>query len=307
MHAHAASYDDLILQLKKLPGSTSLLVAQLNDSDFKPLAQHNTDQPLAIGSAFKLYVLAALVSEIETGHRHLDDVVHLTEDARSVPSGLLQDWPIGSPITLHTLASLMISKSDNTAADQLIATLSRAKVEQMLTTTGNANFALDQPFLTTLEWAKLKGDPTGKAADLYLAASLQDRRTMLAHAIAKMRRDGIESWDTPRRINDIEWFASTADLAHVMRWIKLHTEKSPAADARGILSINPGLDLSKKQWDYIGYKGGSEPGVLNLTFLLRSAAGDRWFVVSGTWNNPDKILDETEFEEIVRQAIELIR
>jgi hypothetical protein len=308
LQGHAKSFDDVIAELKKLPATASLFVAELHGSELKPLAELNSDQPLAIGSAFKLYVLAELVAEIEKNQRQWDGVVHLTQDARSLPSGFLQTWPIGSPVTLHTLASLMISKSDNTAADQLINTLGRVKIEQMLITAGHSHPQLDVPFLTTMEMFKLKGDPAGKAADDYLAATIEQRRTMLARSIAKIPRDTIQSWTTPRHINDIEWFASNRDLARAMVWLKLHTEKSPADPARAILAINPGLQLPPQKWDYIGYKGGSEPGVLNLTFLLHAAgAGDRWFTVSATWNDPVKAVDEPAFLEIVRQAIEMTK
>ena len=38
-------------------------------------------------------------------------------------------------------------------------------------------------------------------------------------------------------------------------------------------------------------KGGSEPGVLNLTWLVRNRAGT-WHVVTGSWNNPAAPLEE---------------
>ncbi|NMB11632.1 MAG: serine hydrolase [Firmicutes bacterium] len=47
-------------------------------------------------------------------------VIELKSDYISLPSGMLQEWPVGSPITLHTLASLMSSISNNTATNALI-------------------------------------------------------------------------------------------------------------------------------------------------------------------------------------------
>ena len=41
-----------------------------------------------------------------------------------------------------------------------------------------------------------------------------------------------------------------------------------------ILAINPGLAPAQRGgFAYVGYKGGSEPGVLNLTWLVRNRAG----------------------------------
>lgn len=49
----------------------------------------------------------------------------MTLGEKSLPGGILQNWPKGAPLTLHTLAGLMISQSDNTAADTLLEILGR--------------------------------------------------------------------------------------------------------------------------------------------------------------------------------------
>ena len=78
--------------------------------------------------------------------------------------------------------------------------------------------------------------------------------------------------------------ASANDLCAVMNWIRLNSIKAPGSEFRNILSINPGLSISKKSWQYVGYKGGSEAGVLNMTYLLQSVNGD-WYSLSAGWNN----------------------
>jgi len=302
----AKTLDDVIAQFKSLPGTTSLYVGAISDDGVKPMAQLNSDQPLAIGSAFKLFVLAELVRELDAGERRWTDVIRLEDASRSLPSGFLGKWPVGSPLTLHTLAGLMISQSDNTAADQMIHTLGREKVEGILADAGMADPRRDVPFLTTLEMFKLKSDAGGKLMGEFLADSAADRRKLLEGAVAAVPRDAVGSYATPRHVADVEWFASTADLGRVMRWLLLHTADAHAADARGILSINPGLGFPEGQWKYVGYKGGSEPGVINMTFLLQSDS-KQWLTVSATWNDPDKAVDETRFAALVQQAVELAR
>ena len=51
---------------------------------------------------------------------------------------MAQDWPKGAPVTLHTLATLMISISDNTATDQLIAIVGRDAIAEELRASGHA-------------------------------------------------------------------------------------------------------------------------------------------------------------------------
>ncbi|HEX8899054.1 MAG TPA: serine hydrolase, partial [Chthoniobacterales bacterium] len=183
----SSSLADIVNELKTLPGETSFLVVRLNDDSTTNVIAHNPESELAIGSAFKLYVLSELAREVNSNERKLTDVVKL--DGLSLPSGTLQTWPLGSPLTLHSLAAFMISISDNTAADQLLKTLGRERVERMLTETGHAKPSLDAPFLSTLEMFTLKGEPTHKAADDFLALDAAGRRKFLDNQIASIKRE----------------------------------------------------------------------------------------------------------------------
>ena len=53
----------------------------------------------------------------------------------------------------------------------------------------------------------------------------------------------------------------------------------------------------------IYYKGGSEPGVLNFTWLLRSAYG--WEVLTMSWNNAEAVLDEARFQRLAQRLLAL--
>ena len=58
-----------------------------------------------------------------------------------------------------------------------------------------------------------------------------------------------------------------------------------------ILAVSP--QLSEKQragWSYAGFKGGSEPGVLNLTWLLKDEAG-QWHMLAASWLNPEEAVE----------------
>ena len=45
------------------------------------------------------------------------------------------------------------------------------------------------------------------------------------------------------------------------------------------------------RWRYLGYKGGSEPGVIAMSFLAQRQDGD-WYALSASWNNPAARVDE---------------
>ena len=298
-----SSFGQIIDQVKSLPGEASFLAVQLDAEPHKKLAAHNEDKRLAIGSTFKLYILAELVRAIEAGERKWTDIVSLDESSKSLPGGELQNWPTGSQLTLNTLACLMISKSDNTAADQLLRTLGREKVEAMMKTAGHGEPERNIPFFSTLEMFKVKYVPA--MADKFLAGSARDKRALLDGAIARISKDKIAPSISPRLIDKLEWFASSSDLAAVMNWLRQHSEKEPAAQARGVLAINPGLAPSKTHFPFVGYKGGSEPGVLNLTFLLKSKTG-HWYALTATWNNPKAALEEDKLFALLQQSFELL-
>jgi beta-lactamase class A len=298
--------DEVIEEIKKLPGTTAFLVARLEKERITPIASYNSDRQMAIGSTFKLYVLAELIREVNARERSWNDVVMLEDKSISLPSGILQDWPVGSPVTLHSLAALMISRSDNTATDQLLRTLGREKIEKMMFLANHSSPERNMPFLSTLEMFKLKGDGTGKLAEKFIAADAKRRRELLETEIAQFDKKKINfsGVGKPRMIEKLEWFASAIDLAKVLNWIRQNAEKD--TKGREILAINPGLDIERAKWRYIGYKGGSEPGVLNLSYLLESNEGV-WYAVIATWNNEQEPLEESKLFSLVMRTTQILK
>jgi len=290
-------------EVRALPGQVSVAVARLGEGAPEMLASVEPDRALAIGSAFKLFILAELSRQVEAGERRWNDVVEL--DRRSIPSGVLQTWPQGSPLTVHTLAALMISQSDNTATDQLLHLAGRENVERMMTTIGIESAGRNRPFLSTLELSALKTSPDA-AIQAWRSADETGRRRLLAtdHANLDASRIDIARFTgSPIHIDLFEWFASAADLVRTMDWLRRHGDDA----TRAILAINPGVgpavtgDLA-----YAGYKGGSEPGVLNLSWLVRNRAG-AWHVVTGSWNNPAATVEEARFLGLLSRAVQLGR
>jgi hypothetical protein len=300
--------DDAVAALGKLGGKVSFGVWELGEGDPRPLASLNPDMPLAIGSAFKLYVLGALVEEVRAGRRTPADVITLGADGRSIPSGQMQDWPRDAPVTLSTTANLMIAISDNTATDLLIRTLGRETVEAMLPVMGMADPTRTLPFLTTHEMIALKArDPA--AAQAYAAMDTASRRAFLTERLPRGSIDpdrlDPSAFSRPAFVDSIEWFASAADLCRAMDWLRRSTPGDAGSGLsvlRGALAINRGLDIPRSRFPWVGFKGGSEPGVLNMTYLLQAADG-RWMVLAATWNDTERSLKESDFLAIVQRAI----
>jgi beta-lactamase class A len=296
------SLEKVLTDLKALPGRTGFAVAKLGDAP-SYVARHEAERPMAIGSAFKLFLLAELSRSVAAGERRWTDVIPL--DRRSLPSGFLQSWPEGAPLTLYTLAGLMISQSDNTATDTLLHALGREKVERILPALGVQAADRNRPFLSTMEAFALKGGKDADAAKRWAAASEAQRREQLA-ALAKVREQDIDSakfTGAPNAIETVEWFASAEDLVRTMDWLR----RNGGPKALEVLAINPGIGTeTAKEFGYLGFKGGSERGVINLTFLIRTKAGE-WHAVAGSWNNPAAPLDDQKFVALMARAVALVR
>jgi len=295
-----------VSKLASLPGHVSFLASAVEGDRLVPVAQLDSGRALAIGSAFKLYVLARLVQSIAAGQHHWTDVVRLDSTRRSLASGVTQTWPAGTPVTLQTLATLMISQSDNTAADALLHTLGRENVERVQQAAGNAHAQRNVPFLSTREMFLLKSTQNSALAAQYEAGVTAVRRKVIAQLDPMPQHDVNPDFSSgPVAIDSIEWFASAADLSRTMVWLRDQTAQPTTAPGRAILAVNPGLSLSTKDWPYVGFKGGSEPGVVDLTLLLRNRSGT-WYVVSAAWNDVVKPVNEATLIGLVQRAVELL-
>ena len=277
VRAQFKSLDDAIAQFKQLPGKVSLLIVEDN---VKKIGLNETT-PLAVGSAFKLAVLAALKAQIESGQHRWDDVIALQERQKSLPSGFLQAWADGSLLTVQSLAALMISQSDNTATDHLIHLVGRNKIEPLA--------PRNHPFLTTREAFILKAQTNRELLQRYRAANLAARRALLDE-IAQRPLPGVEEFLADPVALDIEWFLTPEELCSLMNQVK----------DLPLMSINPGIS-SSQDWARVAFKGGSEPGVMNLTTALQAKNGKQYCVVA-TWNH-NKALDETRFLSLYESTI----
>jgi len=206
------------------------------------------------------------------------------------------------------MSTLMISQSDNTATDHMLLTLGRERVEQIMKPMGVAQAERSWPLLTTREMFLLKWGKDSLAVAQYTSKDVASRRAYLAAgAITQLKLAEVAfAASKPVAIDQIEWFASSSDLVRSMNWLRLKTEAGEAARARRILAVNRGLDFNATDWPYIGYKGGSEPGVLALSFLMRSAKGD-WYAMAATWNNPKAPVDEAKMFGLLQRVGELVK
>ena len=298
------SYARLIDDINRLPGTVAWGLYRLDPAGQPALITGaNSHLDMAVGSSFKLAILATLDDQIRRHRMRWDDVVRI--DRRSVSTSEIARWPLGSPVTLHTLATLMISQSDNSATDILLHHVGRERVEEFARRHGGLSGAQAFPMLSTIEATALKNPALGEVRTRWLTGDEAERRALLDEAQARFTPANVDFSvfnDGPADIDSIEWFASPDSLAALLGWFA----ERGTDEARAILAINPGIPSdAAARWAYLGYKGGSEPGVMAMNLLLRDA-DNRQFVIAMAWNNAEAPVDEAAMVMLASRASALL-
>lgn len=284
MSLYEDDFDEILNEFKNLDSEIAISIIEDNE---KEIISYNSDQPMAVGSTFKLYILKALYDQIDNSQKSWEDIIKLSAENITLPSGTLQDWPIGSPITVNTMANMMISVSDNTATDHLIDYIGRVNIEEIVT-------EKNIPFLKTSEMFKLKAGVKEEVQNTYIQSSIKEKRKIL-NEINDVEVNVKDLSSEPVLIDQIEWFFTTKELCNLIYELKGAEQ----------ITINPGL-AAKDKWHKIGFKGGSEPGVLQYTHLLQETPEGPIYTVSVTANGKEGV-DNNKVTELTSRLISKLR
>jgi hypothetical protein len=292
----ATSWDEVQARLKAVSPSVSFSAAEIVGGRCAPISSIEPKKALALGSTFQLYILETLAKQVAAGKRKWDDTIAIEDAKKSLPPGATRNEPAGQTFTVRQLAEKMISVSDNTATDHLLAFVGRQAVEESVKASGNAAAARNVPFLSTRDVFALKllGSPDELRA--YVAADVPHKRKLLdgyeKRDLSRASEGDKNVWNKPRMVDSIEWFAAPDDLCKLMVALKGHADAPATAPVGEILSMNPGLPDEAGAYRYIGFKGGSEPGVVNMTWLLQRKSDDKWLFLAVTFNDTGAAIDD---------------
>jgi hypothetical protein len=290
------SWNEIEKDIGLLPGQSSFEIQDLSAG--KPLARLHSDRALGIGSLSKLLILGLLLSEVSSRHRRWEDVLVLEERDLSLPTGILQDWPVGSLLTLDSLVVLLLSVSDNTAADLLLRVLGRERVEEYAHTHGIGDPDRTKPFFSTRGLFNLLDGPESVKRQ-YLAAGESERRDLLKAAEARApNRWAGDSCVWP---DGFDWYLSASDIIALLDQIRLELDAS--GTAKCIFGMNDG-GLSSSRWSFAGFKGGSSPGRLALATLLQDVQ-NRWVAACLIVNATPETLNVENCAKLVKRATDL--
>ncbi len=294
----ARQVDDSLTKLSAdfaaLPGHAAFALVRLTDTGPVPILSREPDRMMATGSSFKLYMLAELARAVAAKERRWSDVVPLSTKSFS---GRLMQWPDAAPMTLHSLATAMIAESDNSAADTLLLVLGRDTVDSLAP-------EVARPLLTTAEAFALKMPANADLRARYVAASIEERRRILRAEAPRLRAAAVDVGTvatTPTAIDSVEWFASPDQTVALLDRLR-----TTGGDALPIMAVDPGIAPGDAaRWRFLGYKGGSEPGVIAMNFLAQAKDG-RWYALAAAWNDERAPVDEDRFLALVTRMLNLV-
>ncbi len=273
----ATSWDELAERVADTGSPTRLTVFDVSgkrtvvDHRFGDLAGA---QPS--GSMFKLFVLIAVTDAVDRGRLSWDDVLHVTDEVRSLPSGTYQDEPTGTPHTVRETALAMISVSDNTATDMLIAALGgTAAVEKAMKRAG-VDRKQNRPMITTRQLFEL-GWGSGDLNERWRDANHGQRKKMLRAVDRAALTTTVGDVTTPVWQDGLDWFYTDRDLAAAHQRLRALSDTAAGEPLTEILGTNPGVDFGD-DWDRVQFKGGSSIGVLGGSWLLER--GSERYVVT---------------------------
>jgi len=278
-----------------LAPNVAVQIAEISGGVCAPLHTLNPDEPLAIASGFKHWVLLELAERVAAGEFSWDDELPITDELRSLPSGTLQVEPTGTSIALSTYAAKMMVLSDNTATDHLIDVLGRESVEARMAATGNSAMDRNVPLLLTRELFYLKLAAGADVREAYIAADDTGQRAMLDEMTVDFSQLDPNMLGLPVAVDSIEWFASAADLCEVQA--ALFERAGSDTTLQSIMAAASGMQVDGATWPFVAFKGGDEAGVAARSWLLQRADG-RVFSINIILNNPDTNIDPSTLEGI---------
>ena len=280
------SFADIAQQLQAFAPTSTYLAAEIIDgNECQALdGSSNTDTSVPIGSVFKLYVLGAVLDVIGNGTFEFEwnDTIPIQDDLKSLPSGTMHNEPAGTEFTILEYAQKMISISDNTATDHLIDWVGRTQVEQALTDLGHATPKDNIPFLNTAEFFRFKTGQNVEQVSEYLQLNVEEKRQFLVNLTEQVALDSLDLnvLSSPRFINEIEWFASPNDICRAFVGLSELAEATDSeTELTSILTIHKTAFGDDNIWDFVGYKGGSESGVIMMAFVADRSDGRRFVQV----------------------------
>jgi beta-lactamase class A len=161
------------------------LAAQRTDTALVEPILFRADDIFPTASVMKLAVLVEYLAQVAAGELAPDRQVVVRAGDQVGGSGVLKDMQPGLRLTLHDLATLAITVSDNSAANLLIERVGGlARINARLRALGLRNTTMGRPFIFDTP-----SDNTGSPADFLRLLLLLARHQLISPAVSHQMLD----------------------------------------------------------------------------------------------------------------------
>jgi len=312
------SAEEIVAALADLGPRQRLGLYEIVDGECLTIDDYGGADAMPIGSVYKLWIMAELSAQVERGEAAWDEEFPVQDRYKASPDGEVFGLAEGVQLTLRRYAELMISISDNSAADHLLHRLSRERVEAAMMASGVADPSLNRPILSASDLFMIKFHPDRPNSVEYRALDEDGRRAILDEladetvpwiagpdAFPLVNAEGVSVAEP--RDNDLEWFATPDDLCRTHAHLSDLAARPGLEPVAEILSINDtaGLRFDRQVWTDLRYKGGSEPGVVAVAWWMERADG-RVFVLAGGVENKGTAIDPILAVGILQQGANVL-
>lgn len=128
---------------KDIKGEYSLAFRDLNQASSLSI---NSEKTVA-ASTIKMFIMIEAFEQIKSGNLRESDTIVLQDSMKAGGSGILAKEEVGKRLTISELISLMMIKSDNTAANILIDKLGMSKINNTIKALGCINTELNRKMM----------------------------------------------------------------------------------------------------------------------------------------------------------------
>ena len=167
----------------EVSASNSLFVGRIDSlGQCQPVIERSAQTPRALGSIFKMWVLAALAERLNDGLSNPEDDIALVASELAA-GGIINNEPLGTQFSVRDMAILMLSFSDNTSTDHLHELVGRNAIADQLTDFGLSQPDLLLPFLNISEQFHVFSRFNLPTAQSYVNGTLAFREQFLVDEI----------------------------------------------------------------------------------------------------------------------------
>jgi beta-lactamase class A len=160
---------------------------------------YRADERFAMCSTFKTLLAAAVLQRADAGREHLDRPVAIPAKPLLVHYSPLTEEHAGGEMTISDLCYAIMTRSDNTAANLLLATLGGPDgITHFARSIGDTVTRLDRTE-TTLNEA-LPGDPRDTTSPMAMVGDL--RTLLLGNVLSQSSRDQLTQWMIANKTGD---------------------------------------------------------------------------------------------------------